>query len=607
MTTEILRAADWLVTAALNGAAQGAVLVLFVRVSLRLLGQTNAATRYFVWRITLVLLILLLPANLFLVSRRVGPAEEVRIYSEDLPGPAFSMVNDSVVPELPNLDVSDPSPDQASTNEGKFQFRVPNWLLRPFWNPAVVPAIPARTSAALLAAWIVVASVRLGFLLQGVLQLRALKAGATAVNHSVQEVFDRMRAKLEVRRPVTLAISSTQKSPVLVGFRRPMIVLPSVDLATEGILAHELAHVRRYDDWANLQQYAIQALLFFHPGVWWVSKQLTLEREIACDDYALQQGAPARTYALLLIEAARLWHEPKLLLAPGASNNHCQLQQRIHMILKTNRNTSSHLALVRVGIITSAAGLIGLVAVSLGPRLALAQNAAPAVANVATGETEAVQAVAPANILTVTEVAPTPAPDVEPGPKIKVADPDAAPQDSGPRGDRAPRAPRRPRAAEAADHNASIEDRLDRLERMVKSLVAEQKSKRAHAGDELAPDVQVKVQNEKRAAKQAQEDVARATEQARRAAKQASNAYRNEFRYEGDLAEPRVWEKSLQTQIKVLEKQRDVLQREMEKLQHEIERIQQQRERMDEKGQRHSDQKEQQLKDGDTRPDKSGE
>src|SRR5207247_2484980 len=81
-----------------------------------------------------------------------------------------------------------------------------------------------------------------------------------------------------------------------------------------------------------------------HPAVWWISKRLSLEREIACDDYVLQSSAQPHAYALLLANlAARLQRCPPL-LAPGASNNKTQLQQRIDMILNTRRNTSPRLA-----------------------------------------------------------------------------------------------------------------------------------------------------------------------------------------------------------------------------------------------------------------------
>ena len=70
------------------------------------------------------------------------------------------------------------------------------------------------------------------------------------------------------------------------------------------ILIHELAHLRRWDDWTNLGQQILKALLFFHPAVWWIESKLALEREMACDDAVLAKTANPRGYAQCLISVA---------------------------------------------------------------------------------------------------------------------------------------------------------------------------------------------------------------------------------------------------------------------------------------------------------------
>ena len=54
----------------------------------------------------------------------------------------------------------------------------------------------------------------------------------------------------------------------------------------EAIIAHELAHIRRWDLWVNLLQRIIETLLFYHPAVWWLSSRIRLEREMCCDEIA---------------------------------------------------------------------------------------------------------------------------------------------------------------------------------------------------------------------------------------------------------------------------------------------------------------------------------
>ncbi len=68
----------------------------------------------------------------------------------------------------------------------------------------------------------------------------------------------------------------------------------------EAILAHELAHIRRFDYVANLLQSAIEALMFYHPGVWWIGKRIRAERENCCDDLAIAACGDRVVYARAL-------------------------------------------------------------------------------------------------------------------------------------------------------------------------------------------------------------------------------------------------------------------------------------------------------------------
>ena len=87
------------------------------------------------------------------------------------------------------------------------------------------------------------------------------------------------------------------------GWWRPVVLLPAALLSRmpadliEALLAHELAHIRRHDYLVNLLQSAVEALLFYHPVMWWLSRQIRIEREQIADQLAAQRHrrtAPAR-------------------------------------------------------------------------------------------------------------------------------------------------------------------------------------------------------------------------------------------------------------------------------------------------------------------------
>jgi uncharacterized protein (TIGR03435 family) len=139
--------------------------------------------------------------------------------------------------------------------------------------------------------------------------------------------LDRLKAALQVSVPVRLVKSALVEVPTVIGWLRPVILLPATSLTgltalqLESILAHELAHVRRYDYLVNLLQNVLEALLFYHPAVWWVSSCVRAEREVCCDEIAVQQCRNRLAYAeaLTTLEELRLGCPSLALGADGGS------------------------------------------------------------------------------------------------------------------------------------------------------------------------------------------------------------------------------------------------------------------------------------------------
>jgi uncharacterized protein (TIGR03435 family) len=135
-----------------------------------------------------------------------------------------------------------------------------------------------------------------------------LKRGAGAASPEIAQLMRRLMLRLRISRPVRLCTSAAVQVPAVVGCLRPYILLPLTALTglsaaqMEAILAHELAHIRRHDYLVNLLQTAIETLLFYHPAVWWVGKQMRIERENCCDDIAVAACGNAFEYASALAE-----------------------------------------------------------------------------------------------------------------------------------------------------------------------------------------------------------------------------------------------------------------------------------------------------------------
>jgi beta-lactamase regulating signal transducer with metallopeptidase domain len=129
--------------------------------------------------------------------------------------------------------------------------------------------------------------------------LKTLDAGLRAL----MEDFQRCRK-------VSVLVSQRLEVPTAIGFYKPAIILPKWLLEStpaeelKYILLHELAHLRRRDDWTNLAQKILKALLFFLPSVWWIERRLSLDREMACDDAVLAHSGSPRGYAECLARVA---------------------------------------------------------------------------------------------------------------------------------------------------------------------------------------------------------------------------------------------------------------------------------------------------------------
>ncbi|HEY2779371.1 MAG TPA: M56 family metallopeptidase [Steroidobacteraceae bacterium] len=122
-----------------------------------------------------------------------------------------------------------------------------------------------------------------------------------------------LQKRLGVSRAVRFVCSKAAESPAVLGWWRPVVVLPLSALAglspwqVEAIIAHELAHIKRWDGLVNLFQIATETLLFYHPAVWWVNRVIRNEREHCCDDVAVNAcgNAPGYARALALLEESR--------------------------------------------------------------------------------------------------------------------------------------------------------------------------------------------------------------------------------------------------------------------------------------------------------------
>ncbi|MDW7691560.1 M56 family metallopeptidase [Flammeovirgaceae bacterium SG7u.111] len=137
-----------------------------------------------------------------------------------------------------------------------------------------------------------------------------------------EEKLNAMCQKIGIRSKVKMLKSSMVEVPTVVGWLRPVILMPISMMAQmpvpelEGVLAHELAHIRRNDYLLNMIQSIIEIVLFYNPAAWWISVCINDERENCCDDIALQATGSAKDYIKALANLAQAqYREPELALS----------------------------------------------------------------------------------------------------------------------------------------------------------------------------------------------------------------------------------------------------------------------------------------------------
>lgn len=165
-------------------------------------------------------------------------------------------------------------------------------------------------------------------LVRVIVGLQKLQLSISPIDDSVlsqlREVITELSARMSLRWPVSLVVSDKVLVPGIVGTFWPTLLMPPAMLTGVPIeqlrivIAHELAHARRFDFLVNLGQLLVESLLFFNPAVWWLSRQIRIEREACCDAVAVAATGSAVPVARTLLAIVDRLTES---LGPGPAGN----------------------------------------------------------------------------------------------------------------------------------------------------------------------------------------------------------------------------------------------------------------------------------------------
>ena len=283
---------------------QGLIIAAFAAAALRLLRRHSANVRYLAGCFALLLLAAAPVATFCSLNRPEEiPTLKFTVRTFEAPDTTVELPRPTAAPPKAALAIA-PNPAAHKTTFPEFLEASLPWLVAA-WSVGVL-----ALSCRLFAGW---------------LFIQKLRRSATLVD-PLQARLKRLAAHIGVSRPIRLLQSACVEVPTVIGWLRPVILLPASCLAgltpaqLESILAHELAHIRRHDYLINLLQNVVETLLFYHPAVWWISRRIRAEREHCCDDLAVKTCGDAAAYAraLATLEELRPAPAPFALAASGA-------------------------------------------------------------------------------------------------------------------------------------------------------------------------------------------------------------------------------------------------------------------------------------------------
>lgn len=314
----VYQASGWITEHLLNGVPDGIVVAFLTWFSLWMFGRKSSSTRFAAWWVALVAIVVL---------------------------PVASGLTASYFASRQSL------------------------------SSAVV--IPSSWARGLFLAWLTIAGLGLSRIALGLWNLSRLRADHSPLDpRSLDPMLQRTLSEFQQRRTPRVGVSRRLSVPAAIGFFKPMILIPAWavnELSPQelnSILIHELAHLRRWDDWTNLGQKIIRALLFFHPAVWWIDHQLSFEREMACDDHVLSRIGNPRSYAECLVTVAeRSLLRRGLGLAQAAVRGMRQTSQRVAQILAPNHRPYPPRVWKPVLGMVAAVSVLGVVWLSRAPEL----------------------------------------------------------------------------------------------------------------------------------------------------------------------------------------------------------------------------------------------
>ncbi len=344
----------------INGFWPGLVFTALVWLIVHYARRLDAASRYRMWSVALLFVavtpILASPVPGTVKSWVASVAEHFQT-ENNAPAPAASQITFAVATydgngQSAKLEPSNDNPNPNSSTAGTSATADrPHFVRFDFPGHVSSDSIGKRSldylaiamgmiPISVISLWILISCFFMFRIFRGYLAVRGIKRSMVPLTTGNSLLVIDTIVQANARRKATVGMSPIVQVPVSIGFFHPVIIFPEhlIDRLNSdeirSITLHELAHIQRYDDWMNLLQRSLQAVFFFHPAVILIGSKMNLEREIACDEWVVENTGQPREYARTLTRLVQLAGDSfNPVLASGAALFKKQIYKRLEKIV----------------------------------------------------------------------------------------------------------------------------------------------------------------------------------------------------------------------------------------------------------------------------------
>jgi len=268
------------------------------------------------------------------------------------------------------------------------------------FSPLVVPEPAGRLWPWFARVWMAGAAIALALVARDVVRVMRLKRRTRPVSQAACERLGALASLVASSRNARVCWCDDLDTPAVLGFTRPIVAVPSSQAAClsdeklQHVVLHELAHVRRRDEWWALAEHVLAAVTWVNPAIHLARHQAAVAREMACDEWAVRRAVSPAAYARSLAEVAGLRSRARRLrFAAAVTGRPGMLRRRIMSVLAFDGRPPARAVavlawLAPVAVCVAAAGLVRLpplFVVAPTPAAVMTQAPGTAAAGASTG------------------------------------------------------------------------------------------------------------------------------------------------------------------------------------------------------------------------------